>query len=70
MVDPVTKRWTGRPNDIEVTALDLWNACHADPLLDTIGARFIKRSIMVHIELYLFIPSRGKSAPEWSLRRP
>ncbi len=52
-----------KTHNIEVAALDLWDASHADPLLDTIGARLIERSIMIYIELDLFILQGAKVHP-------
>ena len=53
-VDLSHQTLNGETHNIEVAALDLRDARHADPLLYTIGARLIERSIMIHIELDLF----------------
>ena len=53
----------GQTHDIEITALDPWDAYHTDPLLYAISTRLIERLIMIDIELDLFILQRAKVHP-------
>ena len=62
-VDLSHQTLNGETHNIEVAALYLRDARHADPLLYTIGARLIERSIMIHIELDLFILQGAKVHP-------